>query len=101
LQDLSRRPEPDLTGAIQHSMAALECVARDFCGDSKTTLGELLKHYPEILPKPLDVAAEKVWGYASEMGRHIREGRVPKREEVEFIVGLAATVATYIIKKTP
>ena len=25
LRDLSRRPDPDLTGAVQHAMAALEC----------------------------------------------------------------------------
>jgi len=28
LNDLSRRPTPDITGAIQHSLACLECVAR-------------------------------------------------------------------------
>ena len=29
LVDLSRRPDPDITGSIQHALAALECVARD------------------------------------------------------------------------
>ena len=96
LADLSRRPEPDLTGAIQHAMAALECVARDAAGDPKATLGDILKRYPDLIPKPLDTAVEKAWGYASEMGRHIREGREPERKEVELIVGLAATVATYL-----
>jgi len=96
LADLSRRPEPDLTGAIQHAMAALECVARDVTGDQRATLGEILKRYPDLIPKPLDTAVEKAWGYASEMGRHIREGREPERKEVELIVGLAATVATYL-----
>lgn len=38
LQDLSRRPEPDLPGAICHSMGALECVARDLTGDPKPHL---------------------------------------------------------------
>ncbi|OJA64485.1 hypothetical protein BGV68_01365, partial [Burkholderia ubonensis] len=28
IADLSRRPEPDRTGAIQHAMASLECIAR-------------------------------------------------------------------------
>jgi hypothetical protein len=27
--DLSRRTEPDITGTVQHCMAALECVARE------------------------------------------------------------------------
>lgn len=96
LVDLSRRPEADLTGAIQHAMAALECVARDVCGDEKATLGEVIKRYPGTIPKPLDEAVSKAWGFASETGRHVREGRNPERKEVELIVGLAATVATYL-----
>ncbi len=37
IQDLSRRPEPDVSGAVQHAMAALEAVARHCTGDSKET----------------------------------------------------------------
>jgi hypothetical protein len=37
----------------------------------------------------------KAWGFASEMGRHIREGRQPDRKEAELIVGLAVTISTY------
>jgi hypothetical protein len=96
--DLSRRPEPDLTGAIQHGMAALECVARDVCGDPKATLGVILKKKSNLIPKPLDMAIEKAWGYASEMGRHIREGRQLNRKEAELIVSLAATISTYLSK---
>ncbi len=96
LIDLSRRPEADLTGAVQHAMAALECVARDVCGDARATLGEVIKRYPDTIPKPLDESVVKAWGYASEMARHIREGRRPERKEVDLIVGLAATVATYL-----
>ena len=101
--DLSRRPEPDLTGAIQHSMAALECVARDICKKPKLTLGDLLKKEGQNLgiPKPLDDAVEKAWGYASEMGRHIREGRMPDRAEAELIVGICATISTYLCQKAP
>jgi AbiJ N-terminal domain 4 len=100
LQDLSRRPEPDLTGAIQHAMAALECVARDVCGAPKLTLGDIMKRYPELLPRPLDDVVSKAWGYASERGRHLQEGRLPGREEAELAVGLAATVATYLAAKS-
>lgn len=96
LVDLSRRPEADLTGAVQHAMAALECVARDVCGDEKATLGEVIKRYPGTIPKPLDKSVGTAWGYASEMARHIREGRKPEHREVELIVGVAATVATYL-----
>ncbi len=99
LRDLSRRPEPDLTGAAHHAMNSLECVARDVCGDATATLGEIVKRHPGLIPRPLDTAVEKAWGYASEMARHIREGREPDREEVELVVGLAATVATYLSRK--
>lgn len=99
LLDLSRRPQPDLTGAIQHAMAALECITRDACGDPKATLGEIMKRYPTLMPSPLDEAISKIWGYASETGRHLREGREPNREEAELIVGLSATCATYLVNK--
>ena len=42
LHDLSRRPESDLTGALQHALAAVECVMREVTGDQKATLGSLL-----------------------------------------------------------
>ena len=102
IRDISRRPNPDITGAIQHAMASLECLARDICGDSKATLGEILKKYPDkiAIPKPLDEAVAKTWGYASEMARHIREGRIPSFDEAELAVGLAAIVATYLTRKS-
>ena len=96
LMDLSRRPEADLTGATQHAMGALECVARDVCGDAKATLGEVIKRYPGTIPKPLDECVSKAWGFASEKARHIREGTRPDRKEVELVVSLAATMATYL-----
>lgn len=99
LQDLSRRPKPDLAGAIYHGMGALEAVARDLSGDAKATLGEVLKRNPKLLPKPLDTALSQVWGYASNEARHVEEGREPEREEAELVVGLAAVVATYLTKK--
>lgn len=81
-------------------MAALECVVRDVTGDHKATLGDLIKKNPGLLPPPLDQVVEKAWGYASERGRHLREGREPEMEEVEFVVGLASIVATYLSKKS-
>lgn len=101
LENLGRRPSPDRTGAIQHSLAALECVMRDVAKDPKETVGPLMKNHAERLgiPKPLDVALEKLWGYASEMGRHLREGREPSAEEAELVATLSAAVVTYLIRK--
>ena len=95
--DLSRRP-PDLTGAVQHSLAALECVARERCDDS-STFGKLLQRYSDLFPRPLDRGIEKIWGFASEMGRHLREGRTPSKDEAELLVGLATVCCTYLARK--
>jgi hypothetical protein len=99
LQGLSRRPKPDLSGAAYHAMGSLECVARDLSGDPKATLGEILKHHPDLLPKPLDTALSQVWGYASNEARHVLEGRDICREEAELLVGLSAAVSTYLLRK--
>lgn len=100
LLDLSRRPEPDITGAIQHAMAALECVARDVSGEPKLTLGEIIKRHPGLIPAPLDQAIERAWGYSSERGRHLREGRDPDMDEAQLVVGLSAVLVTYLSSKT-
>jgi hypothetical protein len=97
LSDLSRRPEPDITGAIQHALAALECVARDVSGKTDT-LGQLAKR-DDIFPKPLNIAVEKVWGFSSETGRHLLEGDDPDEDEAELLVGLSSVLVSYIIKK--
>ena len=99
LLDLSRRPAADLTGAIQHSAAALECVARYVTGDSRATLGQILTKFPDILPPPLPDAMSKVWGYASERARHMREGAQPTQAEAELMVGLTAAVANYLVQE--
>ena len=100
LRDLSRRPEPDLSGAIQHSMAAMECVARDVAGDG-ATLGEVINRHAATIGirPPLNHALQKLWGYASQEGRHLQEGQDPEFEEAELVVTLAAAVSVYISKK--
>ena len=99
INDLSRRPNPDITGAIQHSLACLECVAREISGDKKATLGELIKKHPNIVPKPLDIAIDKIWGFTSEQGRHLREGQAPEYIEAELVVEITAAISTYLGKK--
>jgi hypothetical protein len=76
-------------------------VARDVAGDAKATLGEIIKRTPGLFPTPLDTGVAKIWGYASEQGRHLREGSAPKLEEAELVVGLAGALVTYLVKKVP
>lgn len=99
LLDLSRRPDPDVTGAVQHALAGLECVARDAVGESSATLGAILKRHKNLVPRPLDSALEKVWGYASERARHIREGGAVEPAEAELLVTFAAAAGSYILRK--
>jgi hypothetical protein len=100
-RDLSRRPEPDITGTIQHCMAALECTARIVSGDEHATLGEIIQLRAADLgiPRPLDNGIERMWGYASEMARHLREGRVPTREESELLLNISASLINYLIQR--
>lgn len=99
LTGLSRRPTPDITGAIQHSLACLECVTREITGDKKSTLGDLMKKFPNAIPTPLDQAVTKIWGYTSEQGRHLREGQTPEYLEAELVVEVTAAISTYLGKK--
>ena len=99
INDLSRRPSPDITGAIQHSLACLECVTREFTGDTKSTLGELMKKFPGAIPAPLDQAVTKIWGFTSEQGRHLREGQTPEYLEAELVVEVTSAISTYLGKK--
>jgi hypothetical protein len=98
LLDISRRPVPDRTGAIQHAIAALECTARDITGQPNTTLGALV---PRLnLPKPLDTAVEKLWGFASDRARHLREGKSARDDEAELVVSIACAVSAFLARRT-
>lgn len=101
IKDLSRRPIPDLTGAIQHSLACLECVCREAIGNRKATLGDLMKKATGIIPAPLDKAIEMIWGFSSEQGRHLKEGLPPQFLEAELVVELCAALSNYIAQKIP
>lgn len=99
ISDLSRRPTPDITGAIQHSLACLECVTREITGDKKSTLGDLMKKSTNVIPAPLDQAVTKIWGFTSEQGRHLQEGKIPEYLEAELVVEVTSAIVTYLGKK--
>lgn len=58
-----------------------------------------MKKYPDIVPKPLDKSIAFVWGFSSEQGRHLREGREPNYIEAELLVELSSTISNYLAKK--
>ena len=98
--DLSRRPNPDLSGAIHHAEMAVECVMQRACGNHKK-FSHLVKdlHERGAIPTPLNTAVEKLWGYASQYGRHGVEDKDPHADDVELVVHVAAAVAGYLSKK--
>jgi hypothetical protein len=61
----------------------------------------VLAKYPDIVPRPLDQALDKIWGFASEKGRHLSEGRKPSQEEVILVVEVAAATISYVTKRLP
>lgn len=93
--DISRRPEPDITGAISHAMAALECTANDLEGTT-STLGQIIKHMQ--IPKPLDEAVSKLYGYASQNGRHVTGSSKPTRAEAELVVQICAALCSFLVE---
>ena len=97
LGDISRRPTPDVTGAIQHAMAALEATAREVTGQPKPTLGKLVPMLS--LPAPLDQAVHKLWGYASDRGRHVRERQSVDTTEAELIVAIAGSLCAFLAQR--
>ena len=93
-KDISRRPSPDTTGAIHHSIAALEAVARDISDKPNTTLGRLI---PSLdIPQPIDKAAEKIWGFASNRARHVQEGQIVRLAEAELVVNFSSALCSYL-----
>jgi len=97
--DLSRRPDPDLSGAVHHAMAALESVAREVAGEPKRTLGDIIKRNPGLFPPPVNDATAKLWGFASEHGRHGSEARNLDWAETILVVGTTTALCSYLIAK--
>ncbi len=99
IRSLSLRPKEDVTGAIQHAMAGLECLAREVAGNPTLNLRQIIKKNPKMIPPPLDDSVLKAWGYSSERGRHLREGRTPDLAEATLVVSISSAVCMYLSDK--
>lgn len=97
IRDMSRRPAPDVTGAVHHATAAVEATARDVIGAPNRTLGQLVKSLG--LPPPLDKAVEKLWGFASDRARHVREGQTLDTTDAELLVSVAGAICAFLAKR--
>lgn len=68
-------------------------------GRQETTLGDLFRKNPGLLPPPLESAVETIRDYASDEA-DICERVARQVEKVELIVVLASIVATYLPKES-
>lgn len=102
MEALSRRPESDVTGVVQHATAALEGLVREITGTTKT-LGQAAKELQNLgIPPALVRAISALYGYASEPkggGRHGSEKLQVDRAEAQLVFHLCAALATYLSDK--
>jgi hypothetical protein len=110
INDLSRRPKPDLSGAVSHAFAAMECIIGDIKytpeeirQDTRHTFGSFLQRHPDLFPsEDFKDGFQNLWKYANNEGsRHGKEGMEPARDEAELIVSMAAALVTYLNRKHP
>lgn len=97
--DISRRPTPDVTGAVHHAFSALEAVGREVTGKPKKTLGKLLIREME-LKAPVNQALKLLWGYASNEARHGKEQVTLTAREARLIVGISADLCSFLISRS-
>lgn len=106
--DLARRPDPDVTGVVQHGSAALESVVRHITGSSKT-LGQAAKEIdyaaiPPVIRDMVETMLVKLYGYASSDrggGRHGSESIQVNRAEAALFLGLVGGLIDYLLDKNP
>ena len=96
MKAMSHRPDPQTIDAINHAIGAVESVSKEIL-DSKKSLGKIISQLE--IPKPLDQAVEKLWGFSSGNTRHREEKKKPKIEDAELVIHVSAAICTYLIKK--
>ena len=94
---LARRPEVDVTGVVQHSIAALEGLVKEKTGSTET-LGQAVKLLKDV-PPPLRDIVSKLYGYSSSDeggGRHGSERLRVDRSEAQLVFHLATALISYL-----
>ena len=94
-KDISRRPSPDTTGAIHHSIAALEAVARDISNKPNdypwatyTQIGYSTGPSTKLPKKSGDLHQIRA--------RHVQEGQIVRLAEAELVVNFASALCSYL-----
>ena len=61
--------------------------------------GDEINSRRRLLPPPVAEAASKLWGFASDQGRHGKESRKLEWAETLLVVGVAGTLCSYLNAK--
>lgn len=101
LYDLSKRPIADTTGTVHHAMSAMECWCRDKFNAQSQTLGAIIQHHRSEFVRPIDEILDKLWGFASNHGRHVQTGGVASEEDAEFVLNTCSSLIVYLSKTLP
>jgi len=104
IKALNVRPNPDVENCIKDAVSAIESVGRIIVKNDKALLSDIIKDMAKkgTIPKPLDQAIQKVYAYrGSEPG--VAHGAVQASkvtvDEAEFVLGMAAAIIIYLVKK--
>ena len=96
---MKRDPQPGRSGAMTHSSACLEIVARSVSGRGNN-LGPILKRFPEwlgISRSFSNVLHDKVWKPTSNRARHMREGTPPSLRDARQVFSFTVVALEEIV----
>ena len=71
-------------------MAAVECLCRDKFNAQSQTLGAIIQRNRSAFVRPIDDTLEKLWGFASNHGRHVQTGGATSEEDAELVLNLCS-----------
>ncbi|MDE2833620.1 MAG: hypothetical protein OXM02_03785 [Bacteroidota bacterium] len=93
--DILRKPAPDITGALQHARAALECTCSEVAGGKKGKFSHIVAELE--LPIKLRTATDALWAFASDRAVHPREDKAKINfHEAELVVALVTALCSFI-----
>jgi AbiJ N-terminal domain 4 len=100
-QALSQRPKPNTGGAVSQATNAIEALLHNITGEAMT-LGKYLDRYPTLFHSALKQAIDKLYGYASDVARHGKEGGPqPTPAEARYILTVCAATCTLLAGSNP
>ena len=101
----SKKPQPDYRNSIKEAISAVESAARVVTGNSKATLGELLKGLSSKIPihSAMKEGMSKFYGYTSDEGgiRHalIDESNCDEAE-AKFMIVVCSAFVNFCVQRT-